>query len=604
MEQTTRQSILIVDDTPANIDVLGAMLMDHHEIRVAVNGPMALEIANAEIPPDLILLDIMMPGMDGYEVARQLKSSPVTREIPIIFVTAKIEEKDEAFGFTLGAVDYIRKPVSTSVTLARIKSQLALKQYRDNLTAMVAQKIAEVQSSQQLLRNTEEERIRIAGELKIQAFHDTLTGIPNRALLMERLKQAIELKQTTPNFNFSVLLLDLDRFKSINDSLGHQAGDKLLIAVTARIQSCLRSMDTIARLGGDEFAIILHNIRHHDQVTGIAERIREVAENPFIIDGYEAHISASIGIVMDTENYGTCDQLLRDADLAMYHAKERGKDCFKIFTPAMHHKAMERITLEKELRNAIENADLELYYQPIIGIGAMELEGFEALIRWNHPCHGLVTPDKFIPLAEETGLILPMGEWIIKRACQQLKKWKTEFTQAQGLTLSINVSIKQFLQKNFVDFLFATVSTQGLSPGDIKIELTESLLMAHTESAVKKLEALRACGFALVLDDFGTGYSSLSYLQQFPIDTIKIDRSFVSSLETRKESVEIVKSIISLSKSLGMSVVAEGVEKKAQLKTLAALACDSAQGYLFARPMDCGAASLYIKKGVRPNLMI
>ncbi len=597
MEQTTKQRILIVDDTPANIDVLGAMLMDHYEISVAVNGPMALEIADAEIPPDLILLDIMMPGMDGYEVARQLKLTPVTREIPIIFVTAKIEEKDEAFGFTLGAVDYIRKPVSTSVTLARIKSQLELKQYRDNLTAMVEKKIAEVQSSKQLLRNTEEERIRIAEELKIQAFHDALTGIPNRTLLMERLNQAIELKQTTETFDFSVLLLDLDRFKSINDSLGHQAGDKLLIAVTARIQSCLRSMDTIARLGGDEFAIILHNIQNHDQVTGIAARIREVAETPFIIDGYEAHISASIGIVMDTDTYETGDQLLRDADLAMYHAKERGKDCFKIFTPAMHHKAMEKITLEKELRNAIENADLELYYQPILGINAMGLEGFETLIRWNHPGHGLVTPDKFIPLAEETGLIIPMGEWIIKRACQQLKQWKTEFKQAQGLTLSINVSIKQFLQENFVDFLLSTVSNQGLSPRDIKIELTESLLMAHTESAVKKLQTLRRYGFTLVLDDFGTGYSSLSYLQQFPIDTIKIDRSFVSSLENRKESVEIVKSIISLSKSLDISVVAEGVEKEAQLKTLAALACDSAQGFLFARPMDCGAGSRYIERG-------
>ncbi|MCP4118848.1 MAG: EAL domain-containing protein [Desulfobacteraceae bacterium] len=594
MEQTTKERILIVDDTPANIDVLGSMLMDHYEISVAVNGPMALEIADADLQPDLILLDIMMPGMDGYEVARQLKSTPATREIPIIFVTAKIEEEDEAFGFALGAVDYIRKPVSTSVTLARIKSQLELKQYRDNLTAMVEQKIAEVTVSKQLLRNTEEERIRIAEELKIQAFHDALTGIPNRALLMERLNQAIELKRTTGKFDFSVLLLDLDRFKSINDSLGHQAGDKLLIAVTERIQACLRSMDTIARLGGDEFAILLPNTQSRDQVTTIASRIREAAETPFIIDGYEAHISASIGIVIDTGPYETGNQLIRDADLAMYHAKDTGKDCFKVFTPTLHDKAMESIILEKELRTAIENSHLELYYQPIMGVDSKGLEGFEALIRWNHPSHGLIMPDQFIPLAEETGLIIPMGEWIIKRACRQLKQWKHELSQDTCLTLSINVSIKQFLQENFVEFLHATVSNQGLSPREIKIELTESLLMAHTESAVKKLQTLREYGFALVLDDFGTGYSSLSYLQQFPIDTIKIDRSFISSLETREESVKIVKSIISLSKSLGMSVVAEGVEEEAQLKALGRLACDSAQGYLFAKPMDCEAATRYI----------
>ncbi len=726
MEQTTKERVLIVDDTPANIDVLGAMLMEHYEINVAINGPMALEIAEAESPPDLILLDIMMPGMDGYEVAQQLKSNPVTKAIPIIFVTAKIEQEDEAFGFALGAVDYIRKPVSTSVTLARIKSQLELKKYRDNLTAKVEEKIAEVKSSKQLLRDTEKERVRIAGDLKnseesahknhvyfrelfmnspngiilvgtnrriiranrsfatlvgctldeatgidvrdafismgcrkewcrlvenamdgdtlaleIQchhkkgfnipvsalaypviidnrvegifvlyenisqrkiyedklkhhAFHDALTGIPNRILLMDRLNQAIELKRTRSEFNFSVFILDLDRFKNVNDSLGHQAGDKLLIAVTARIQSCLRSMDTVARLGGDEFAILLYNTQSHGQVIAIAARIREVTETIFVIDGHEAHISASIGIVMDTGHYETGEQLLRDADLAMYHAKDAGKDCFKIFSPTLHDKAMESLALEKELRNAVEKSGLELYYQPIINIDSMGLEGFEALIRWNHPRYGLMMPDHFIPLAEETGLIISIGEWIIKKACRQLKQWKSESMQGHNLALSINVSVKQFLQENFVDFLLSAVSDHGLSPMEIKIELTESLLMAHTESAVKKLQTLRESGFSLVLDDFGTGYSSLSYLQQFPIDTIKIDRSFISSLEIRKESVEIVKAIISMSKSLGMSVVAEGVEKEAQFKIVAALACDSAQGFLFATPMDGEAASRYV----------
>lgn len=720
-----KKRILIVDDTPANIDVLGAILMSEYDISVAVNGPMALDIVDSSLPPDLILLDIMMPDMDGYEVAKRLKASNKTSQIPVIFVTAKIEDEDEAFGFEVGAVDYIRKPVNSSVTLARIKSQLELKQYRDQLSQLVEKKSHQVESSIKQLENERNKLSKAAEDLKDskasahknhiyfrdlfmnsphgiilvgpddkiintnksfsklvgyeieeivnkktsgfsvaedqkdehkslirqalikgsvsmetrcfhkngykmhvsalaypvkienrvqgvfvfyenisqrklleeklrhQAYHDTLTGIPNRLLFSERLEFAIEKQKKSKNFRFATLLIDLDRFKSVNDSLGHQAGDKLLKAVTSRIRGHLRSDDTIARLGGDEFAILLSGIEGRTEVEAIASRIRKAAESTFIIDGQEVHISASIGIVFDTKSYENANLLLRDADLAMYHAKDAGKAQFKFFSSKMHEELMTSVTIEKELRKALEKDMLALYFQPIVQVSTERIEGFEALIRWHHPEKGLISPDKFISIAEETGIMVPMGEWIIEEACRQLVFLQENFSR--NLTVSVNISIKQFLQNNFVDHLSKTIEDHNLSSSDIKLEFTESLLMEHTNSAVLKLEKLKELGFLLVIDDFGTGYSSLSYLQQFPIDQIKIDRSFINSMGNREDSFEIVKSILSLSKSLGLSVVAEGVETRAQLSTLSELACESAQGYYFAKPMPTKKIRQYLE---------
>ncbi|MEA1968709.1 MAG: EAL domain-containing protein [Thermodesulfobacteriota bacterium] len=725
-----RERILIVDDTPANIDLLGAMLFSKYDISVAVNGPMAIEIAGSNEPPDLILLDIMMPEMNGYEVAKKLKSNKKTEKIPVIFVTAKIEEKDEAFGFSMGAVDYIRKPVCASVALARVKSQLELKRYRDDLAGMVEAKTFEAENSIKLLEDEEIQRIMVEkrlktskesahknlvyfrelfmnspygivlvgidnkiirannsfsklvgfsteeiinkkisdfsvseeckneynslikqamteekhfldtrcfhkkgfhihvsaracpvkingdvqgvfviyenisqrkmfeNKLKHQAYHDALTGIPNRTLLMERIDLAIKKSQESDDFKFAVFLMDLDRFKSVNDSLGHQAGDKLLKSISSKVQECLRSVDTIARLGGDEFAILLEDVKDNAQVANIASRIKEAAEAPFLIDKQKIQISASIGIVIKTENYENSDNLMRDADLAMYDAKDTGKAQFKFFTSKMREKLMESIIIENELRTAVDNNEFTLYYQPIINLESNRVEGFEALVRWNHPDRGIVAPDNFIPIAEETGLIIPMGEWITNEACRQLACWREQFQNYHDLTMSINISIKQFLQKDFTDFFMDTALKYNLPSSSIKIEFTESLLMEHTESAVKKFDKLREYGFLLVIDDFGTGYSSLSYLHQFPIDTIKIDRSFINSMGNRAKSLEIVKSIISLSKNLGLSLVAEGVEKRDQLKTLAELSCESAQGYYFAKPLcEKSATDFLINKG-------
>lgn len=715
LNSNDKERILIVDDTPANIDVLGAMLMDDYEISVAVNGSMALDIASSNTPPDIILLDIMMPVMDGYEVAKKLKSSDKTRRIPIIFVTAKIEDTDEALGFDLGAVDYIRKPVNASVTMARIKSQLELKRYRDRLTLLVEEKSTQVVASQkdlndknsQLSKVTQDLRhkeiaahknqvyfkelfmsspygiilvgidnriirsnnsfskllgysvgevlnkklskflietgedethkdlinraiegdtvsietrcshkngylipisamaypVKIKNQvqgvfvfyenishrkvfeekLKHQAYHDSLTGIPNRLFFSERLDYVIENQKNSPQIKFAVLLIDLDRFKSVNDTLGHQAGDELLKKVTSKIQVYLRSKDTLARLGGDEFAVLLPDIKDKDQVSMIASRIRDAAESRFIIENQHVHISASIGIVFDTARYADGNHLLRDADLAMYNAKDSGKAQFKFFSPQMHENLMNSVTLEKELRAGIENDQFELYFQPIIRVSDLKTEGFEALVRWNFPGKGVIPPDQFIPIAEETGLIIPMGDWIIRSACKRMNALKQRYKEP--LSLNINVSVKQFLQKDFHKDLLGIINEYGLKCSDIKLEFTESLLMEHTDSAVRKLEELKKSGFSLAIDDFGTGYSSLSYLQKFPIDQIKIDRSFINSMGRHEESYEIVKSILSLSKSLGLTIVAEGVETEEQLKMLSQLSCESAQGYYFSKPM-------------------
>lgn len=710
-----KERILIVDDTPANIDVLGAILTEDYDISVAVNGPMALDIATSPTPPDLILLDIMMPEMDGYEVARQLKANNRTQQIPIIFVTAKIEDQDEAFGFEIGAVDYIRKPVNPPVTLARVKSQLELKHYRDRLARMVEEKSDRVAAAEKQLEDqtsrlslVEEDLIdkealakknqvyfrelfmnspygialvgrdfriirtnksfsRLLGyalseihdqkfpgfpmddkslkahndlisnamtgqtvtletqiqhkrgyhiplsaiaypvkiknsvqgvfvfyenisqrktfeeKLKHQAYHDSLTGIPNRLLFSDRLDYAIEKQKKSDQYRFTVLLIDLDRFKSVNDSLGHQAGDELLKAFSGRISGCLRTKDTLARLGGDEFAILLPDIIDKNKVTMIASRVRDAAESSFAIQGQEVHVSASIGIVMDTRAYDDANHLIRDADLAMYHAKDSGKAQFKFFSPEMHDNLMASVTMEKELRQALELSQLMLYYQPIVRVADKKAVGFEALIRWNHPQKGMIPPDHFIPIAEETGLILPIGEWIIDTACAQLALWKQQYKGE--LSININISIRQFLQNNFTENLLASVWRHQLKEDQIKLEFTESLLMEHTKSAVKKLNDLKDTGFTLAIDDFGTGYSSLSYLQQFPIDQIKIDRSFINSMERREDSFEIVKSILSLTKSLGLSTVAEGVETEMHHNILNELSCEFAQGYYFAKPM-------------------
>ncbi len=440
------------------------------------------------------------------------------------------------------------------------------------------------------------ERKTFEEQLHRQAFYDSLTGLPNRILFMERLGRAVQVAKRKKKYSFAVLLIDLDSFKDVNDSLGHQAGDNLLIEIANRFHSCTRSVDTVARLGGDEFAIITEDYEDTNEIIQIAKRIQSAAEMPFYLDNAVTHISTSIGIVLEAQPYNDPENILRDADIAMYRAKAKGRACFKVFNQKMHELVVESQTIESELREAIQKKELRLHYQPIISTGTGKLSGFEALVRWEHPEKGLIFPDKFIDVAEKTSLINPLGRWVLIEACRQMEKWHTSFPECQNLTINVNFSVKQFMQKDLVNFIVKTLHQSGLDPKDLKVEITESILMKASQDVLEKFKRIRDIGINLVIDDFGTGYSSLSYLQQFPIDCLKIDRSFVKVMNLEQESMEIVKTIVGLAKNLGLSVVAEGVEDENQFKKLKEINCDMVQGFLFSKPVDSNSATELIKK--------
>ena len=429
------------------------------------------------------------------------------------------------------------------------------------------------------------DRRRAEDRMLHDAFHDALTGLPNRALFLDHLVLALNRASRNSDVHFAVLFLDLDRFKFVNDSLGHHAGDLLLIEVARRIEQCLRVNDTVARIGGDEFTVLLEDLDDQDEAAIIAERIQEAISAPFNLDGREFFTTASIGIAPNNSEYHRADDILRDADTAMYHAKVSGKARYAVFDSAMHARAISTMETEADLRRALERGEFFLLYQPIISTSKYTLVGFESLVRWNHPTRGLVHPDKFIALAEETGLIIPMSLWILQEACTQLQKWRKSLPNAP-LTVSVNISCKHFQQPDLVEQVAQVLTETGLDPSALKLEITESAVMENTERTAEKLKGLRALGVELSLDDFGTGYSSLSYLHRFPLDTLKIDRTFVSRLEEKGEHHEIVRTIISLAKSLGMKTIAEGVETEKQLLRLQSLGCDSAQGFFFSRPLS------------------
>ncbi|MEA5535242.1 PAS domain S-box protein [Crocosphaera sp. XPORK-15E] len=423
-------------------------------------------------------------------------------------------------------------------------------------------------------------------QLQYNATHDPLTHLPNRILFMDRLEHALERQKRRPDFSFAVLFLDLDEFKVVNDSLGHSIGDQLLQEIARRLHQCLRSDDTLARLGGDEFAILLEDIGNLKDAIKIAERIHQDLTQPFNLDAQDVFINTSIGIALSIPEYKVAAEILRDADTAMYRAKADGKACYAIFDQKMHDRAVTRLQLETDLRRAIERKEFELYYQPIIALATGKLTGFEALIRWQHPQRNLVSPGHFIPIAEETGLIIPMGEWILEEACQQLKTWQTQFPEFADLKVSVNLSSKQLKYANLIDTLDKILEKTQLENHFLKVEITESLLMENVQAATEILLKIKQRNIEICLDDFGTGYSSLSYLHRFPVNTLKIDRSFVMRMEPNNDNAEIVRAIVSLAHILGMDIIAEGVETELQLAQLRWLGCEQGQGYFFAKPLS------------------
>ncbi|WP_333411383.1 EAL domain-containing protein [Microcoleus sp. F10-B6] len=594
-------TILVVDDVPANLGILADFLSEaSFEVLVAQDGESALQKINYVIP-DLILLDIMMPGINGFETYERLKANPLWSKIPVIFITALSETDNVVKGLSLGAVDYIIKPFQKQEVLARIKTHLDVRNLTKTIEAKNQHLLQEIadhakaradlkQLNQQLenrvkertaeLSQTLQDLYRSKAQLEHNAFHDSLTGLPNRDWLIKQLQELI-----AANTSYSVLFVDLDRFKIINDSLGHLAGDELLKCVAKRMQGCLKPSQIATRMGGDEFVILVET----ETGTSVAQKLLEQFKLPFKFNDYEAIVEASIGITSSAMNYQQPMDILRDVDIAMYRAKKQGSGNYQVFDPQMQADAIARLDLEQDLRKAISQQEFCLYYQPIVSLITEEIKGFEALIRWNHP-KGMISPDQFIPVAEETGLINPLGWWILREACNQLRRWQEQLPHLP-LKMNVNFSPIQFQQVNLFEQIAEILQQTGIKKNTLNIEITESCLLKTTNL---NLEFLKTMGVGICIDDFCTGYSSLSLLKELPIDTLKIDRSFLQNLARNPNDTSLIQTIILLGKNLSMEIVAEGVETQEQIEILRELGCILGQGYFFSRPLDSHNATRFI----------
>jgi len=599
ISSSSKGNLLIVDDTLNNLRLLSNSLIEEgYKVRGVTNGQMAITAAKT-IPPDLILLDIKMPEMDGYEVCKQLKADAKTQDIPVIFLSALDDVFDKVKAFQVGGIDYITKPFHLEEVIARIENQLALTQAKAEITKLnselehrVQVRTEQLQDMNQKLISTNKkleseisERQKIQQKLLHMASHDALTGLPNRVWFMDCLIQALDRFKSDKNHQFAILFLDCDRFKMVNDSLGHLVGDHVLISVARRLQSCLRSTEVLARFGGDEFAILMHQIETVQIAINLAQKIQNSLTWPFHWNQQEIFLNASIGIVFSTPDYQEPEQLLRDADIAMYRAKGTHKT-YQVFDAFMRRNTQKRFQIETDLRLAIENEEFVLHYQPIISLKTGCISGFEALIRWQHPQQGFISPGAFIPIAEETGLIVPIGLWVVQEACSQFECWRKKEWIDDTVTMSVNLSVKQFNQSTLIDQIDRILVKTNFESKNLKLEITESAIMDNPDLATSALEKLKQRSIKLSIDDFGTGYSSLSYLHRFPIDTLKIDRSFISHMGEQGENAAIVEAIITLAHHLNITVTAEGVETASQLTQLSKMGCEEVQGYFLSKPLE------------------
>jgi diguanylate cyclase (GGDEF)-like protein len=596
-----KSKILIVDDNANNLKVLSGTLDNHNwDILVAVDGESAIEQA-AYIRPDLIFLDVMMPIMDGFSACKILKSTPETCEIPIIFMTSLSDTLDKVKGFELGAVDYITKPFDRDEVIARAKTHLhishltrqvqeqnlQLQNFTQELESRVKARTMELSDALADLQKVQEQLLQREQRLAYDAFHDTLTGLPNRAWLMQRLQYLTNHKHL-----YAVLFTDLDRFKVINDSLGHLVGDELLRQATRRLRASLPARATVARFGGDEFVILFEDIENLQEATDLADQIQSELENPFKVYEYELFVSISIGITISNAEYLQPEDILRDADIAMYQAKHKGRGRYDVFNPITRELAIARLELENDLRKAINNQEFCMFYQPIFSLQTNQICGFESLVRWKHPSGKLISPSSFIPIAEEIGLINVLGWWILQESLRQMQIWHQQFGD-RPLWVNVNISPRQLKQVNFAEDVQQILSDRGLPSNWLKLEITESCLLESSDSEMLALEQLKNFNIKLCIDDFGTGYSSLSRLHELPIHTLKIDRAFVKELEVNSKN-SIISTIINLAHSLNMDVVAEGIETEAQKEILRSLDCDYGQGYLMSAPLDVETATSMI----------
>ncbi|MEH2289093.1 GGDEF/EAL domain-containing response regulator [Nostoc sp.] len=590
---SNKKDILIIDDMADNLRVLSSILTrEGYNVRKALNWQMALT-ATQTLLPDLILLDIMMPEVDGYEICQTFKAWELTADIPVIFISALDDVFDKVKAFKVGGVDYITKPFEFQEVLVRVQNQLALRSAQLEILKLnveledrVKQRTSELETTLQKLQQEIDSRQQLQSQLLDIALHDSLTGLSNRVLFIRRLENALNRAKQESSYQFAVLFLDCDRFKVVNDSLGHPVGDELLIAIAHRLQACLVPADTLARLGGDEFGILLENITDINIAIQVAERILQQLSLTFQLSRYEVFMNASIGISWGNKDYDRPEYLLRDADTAMYRAKAQGRAKYHVFNPAMHQEAIQLLELENDLRRGVERREFLVYYQPIISLVTGRISGFEALVRWQHPIRGLVSPIEFIPVAEETGLINAINTWVLQSACHQLSIWQHYPVTPEPLTISVNLSARLFLQMNFVEQIDRIIYESKINPAYLELEITESVIMENTDAIKIILQQLKQRKIKLVMDDFGTGFSSLSYLHSFPLNALKIDKSFVKRMQENKENMGLVPAMIGIANLMGMSAIAEGVETQEQLAQLRSLNCNFAQGYLFSKPIE------------------
>ncbi|RFC36195.1 MAG: diguanylate cyclase (GGDEF) domain-containing protein [Candidatus Nitrotoga sp. SPKER] len=757
-------TILIVDDEPKNRSLLEVLLKPEGYFTVTANsGEEALAMVG-EHPPDLILLDVMMPGMNGYDVATNLKGNPATRNLPIIMLSALDDRDSKLAGLNAGAEDFLTKPIDRAELWVRVRNLLRLKEYSDFLAEhnrlleqairgrneeITERKRAETQiirlnrlyailsginaaivrirNRQELyaeacriavehghfrmawmgsvdskgtgllpltcsgfdkgylekitlaIKNNKTDALRLAvraiqekipivcndinsdpklahwhidakqrgyrsigifplmednhpvglfvfyasepnffdteeikllteltanisyaleyikkeEKLNYLAYNDVLTGLPSRTLFHDRLVQALTNAHRHGD-RLGVLFIDLDNFKNVNDSLGHHAGDILLKQVATMFSVCMREGDTVARLGGDEFVVILDSITSEDDAWMVSQKILKLMAKPLIIEGHELIVTCSIGIALYPKDGEDAKALLQSADGALYLAKNKGRNNAQFCTTEMNAKALERLTLENELRQAIYRQEFVLHYQPRIDLASGQITGMEALVRWQHPVQGLLYPTKFIPVAEESGLIVPLGEWVLRTACEQNKAW--QLAGLKPINIAVNLSARQFKQQDLIEIVTRILKETELDPCYLELELTESMVMQNVETAITTLSQFRAIGVKLAIDDFGIGYSSLNYLKHFPISFLKIDQSFVRDITTNRDDAIIAKIIISMAHDLGIRVIAEGVETDGQKSFLSLHHCDEMQGYLFSMPISAEKFEILLKE--------
>jgi diguanylate cyclase (GGDEF)-like protein len=569
--------ILIIDDEQPNVRLLERLLLSggFAETRGTTDARQAMALFE-EVQPDLVMLDLHMPHLDGYAVLELLRSRVGPNEyLPILVLTADTSRTAKERALTNGAMDFLTKPLERTEVLLRTRNLL---------------------ETRHLHLSLKDENRALETKLVYQAFHDSLTGLANRALFRDRAEHA--LARSSRGERVAVLLLDLDDFKGVNDTLGHGEGDKLLEIVADRLRKATRGCDTIARIGGDEFAVLLEGVPTLDDAIQVVDRITEALSPPIALQGREVTVGASIGLA-HARGEENVDELLRNADVAMYRAKDEGKGGHAVFEPGMYAALLERLELASDLGNALERGELHVLYQPIVELDSGCLTGVEALVRWHHPTHDMSSPKTFIPLAEETGLIVPIGRWVLGEACRQGRRW--QLSGGRPLTVSVNVSARQLVDPEFARDVAAALAESQFPAERLILEITESTLMADSPEALDRLHELKALGVRLAIDDFGTGYCSLSYLQRFPLDILKIDKGFIAQMATNGNDAALASTIVALAATLKLFTVAEGVEDAAQRQQLLALGCDHGQGFLFARPVPASAiADLVINGAAMP----